>query len=417
MVENKIKPGYKQTEVGIIPEDWEIKKIRDVCTLINGRGFKPHEWKSKGIPIIRIQNLNGSEEFNYFSGNYNTKIEVKSGQLLFAWSGSKGTSFGPHIWNRPLGLLNYHTWKVDIDKNNIDKDYFFHALKSLTKFIESNAHGASALVHTQKWEMEGFLLQLPPEQKEQSAIAESLNSIDELIESLDKLIEKKKMIKHGAMQELLAGEKRLPGYSKVWEEKELGDFSKVFSGSSAPQGENYYINGIYPFVRVSDLSVSRRTNHLISVHDYLNKYCIVSKNCVKAKKGTILFPKSGAAVQNNNRAQLGIDAFVVSHLAAIFSEEVSNRFLYYKLSQIDMMDYVGDKGYPSLKVSQIKKIILTIPSDQKEQTAIANVLSDMDEEIELLEKKRHKYKLLKLGMMQELLTGRIRLHGNATRNN
>ncbi len=81
-----MKPGYKQTDVGVIPEEWEILKIRDVCRLVNGRGFKPHEWKTVGLPIIRIQNLNGSDDFNFYSGQYHPKILVEHGQLLFAWS-------------------------------------------------------------------------------------------------------------------------------------------------------------------------------------------------------------------------------------------------------------------------------------------------------------------------------------------
>ena len=70
----EVRPGYKQTEVSVIPEEWDARQIRDVCTLINGRGFKPHEWKTVGLPIIRIQNLNGSEDFNFYSGQYNQKI-------------------------------------------------------------------------------------------------------------------------------------------------------------------------------------------------------------------------------------------------------------------------------------------------------------------------------------------------------
>ena len=86
-----VKPGYKQTEVGVIPNDWDVRQIREVCRLINGRGFKPDEWKTVGLPIIRIQNLNGSEDFNFYSGQYNPKILVEHGQLLFAWSGSGGS--------------------------------------------------------------------------------------------------------------------------------------------------------------------------------------------------------------------------------------------------------------------------------------------------------------------------------------
>jgi len=82
---------------------WSSPAIANVARLINGRGFKPHEWVTDGLPIIRIQNLNGSTDFNYYSGSYNPKIEVNTGDLLFAWSGSRGTSFGPHFWNGPKG--------------------------------------------------------------------------------------------------------------------------------------------------------------------------------------------------------------------------------------------------------------------------------------------------------------------------
>lgn len=140
-----VKPGFKQTEVGVIPEDWEVCRIDSVCKLINGRGFKPYEWQQSGLPIIRIQNLNGSGDFNYYSGAYDKKIEVEPGQLLFAWSGSRGSSFGPHVWRGMLGLLNYHTWKIQVADGKIDQNYFLYALRSLTAFIEDKAHGASAL--------------------------------------------------------------------------------------------------------------------------------------------------------------------------------------------------------------------------------------------------------------------------------
>ena len=123
----EMKPGYKQMEVGVIPEEWDAKQIRDVCTLVNGRGFNPHEWRTVGLPIVRIQNLNGSEDFNYYSGQYNPKILVEHGQLLFAWSGSRGTSFGPHVWSGGRALLNYHTWKVVVNESKANPDFLLHA--------------------------------------------------------------------------------------------------------------------------------------------------------------------------------------------------------------------------------------------------------------------------------------------------
>ena len=218
------------TELGKIPDDWTSLPLGDVCKLINGRGFKPYEWVTEGFPIIRIQNLNGSDDFNYFDGHYDPKIEIENGQLLFAWSGSRGTSFGPHIWKGQKALLNYHTWKVVITAKNLAPDYFYFALKALTKIIEESAHGASALVHTQMGEMKKFILPIPNFIKEQTAIANALSDVDALIAELEKLITKKQAIKTATMQQLLTGRTRLPefanhpdGTPKGYKQTELGE--------------------------------------------------------------------------------------------------------------------------------------------------------------------------------------------------
>jgi len=187
---------------------WEVKPLGEICSLINGRGFKPHEWVESGLPIIRIQNLNGSEEFNYYAGTYDPKILVEHGQLLFAWSGSRGTSFGPHIWNGGRALLNYHTWKLVVDECRVRPDFFFHALRQLTISIEDQAHGASALVHTQKGEMEQLPVSIPP-LAEQTAIAEVLSDMDAELAALEQKRDKTRLLKQGMMQELLTGRTRL----------------------------------------------------------------------------------------------------------------------------------------------------------------------------------------------------------------
>lgn len=198
---------FKKTEIGKIPVEWEVKPLGEVCDFINGRGFKPHEWKDEGLPIIRIQNLNGSNIFNYYSGEYAKKILINPQDLLFAWSGSRGTSFGPHIWNGPVGLLNYHTWKIEIT-SKVYKDYLHKALQKITKEIEDNAHGASALVHMQKAYIVDYKIPFPPlaEQKEISNKIDSVNkSIIYSTAKLDKLQNTKK----GLMQDLLTGKVRV----------------------------------------------------------------------------------------------------------------------------------------------------------------------------------------------------------------
>lgn len=145
--------------------------------------------------------------------------------------------------------------------------------------------------------------------------------------------------------------------------KKLGEISRIFSGSSAPQDEKYFKNGKYPFVRVFDLATPRSGTELVETRDYVNELAITELNLVEAQKGAIVFPKSGASILNNNRAMLGTNAYVVSHLSAIEVDEdlVVNNWVYYFLSKFDMGKLVSDPGYPSLNISAIESIKIPLP--------------------------------------------------------
>lgn len=160
--------------------------IGELCELINGNGFRPPDWKQTGLPIIRIQNLNGSEVFNYFDGVPKDKWIVEPGDLLFAWAGVKGASFGPTMWAGPRGVLNQHIFRV-VAKKGIDQYWLYLALQIVTTRIEANAHGfKSSLVHVQKDGITGQVVDLPP-LSEQRKIAEILRTWDEAIEKLEAL--------------------------------------------------------------------------------------------------------------------------------------------------------------------------------------------------------------------------------------
>jgi type I restriction enzyme S subunit len=111
----EIEPG-SSPEV-LLPEKWQWRKLGDLCFLSGGNGFRPPDWSDHGLPIIRIQNLNGSTEFNYFAGEPEPKWVIEPGDLLFAWAGVKGVSFGPCIWPGPRGVLNQHTYKMRLRKD------------------------------------------------------------------------------------------------------------------------------------------------------------------------------------------------------------------------------------------------------------------------------------------------------------
>jgi type I restriction enzyme S subunit len=403
----EVRPGYKQTEVGVIPADWEVRKIKSVCTLINGRGFKPFEWQKSGLPIIRIQNLNGSDEFNFYEGSYDKKLEIEPGQLLFAWSGSRGTSFGPHVWSGPLGLLNYHTWKVQINETEIDKKFFLHALKNLTAFIEDKAHGASALVHTQKWEMEGFEFATPTVKAEQRAIATALSDVDALLIKLNQLITKKRDLKQAAMQQLLTGKTRLPGFSGEWEVKRLGDVVDV---DPENLGSDSRPDFAFNYIALEDVDRGFLRSHSEQVFALapsrarrrLRAYDIIVSTVRPNLQSHLLFVNdigvwvcsTGFCVLRCQQDMMN-PAYVFSHF-----------FASYLNRQIDAL--LTGSNYPAINSGDVRALQIPVPA-YDEQTAIATILSDMDAEIAALEARREKTRALKQGMMQELLTGRIRL--------
>lgn len=134
----------------MLPEGWKRTTVGELCNFINGNGFKSSEWSDKGLPIIRIQNLNGSTGFNYFSGQPNPRWLVNPGDILFAWAGTKGVSFGAKRWTGPQGVLNQHIFKVS-PKIEVNTDWLYEELRTVTEIIESQAHGfKSTLVHVQK---------------------------------------------------------------------------------------------------------------------------------------------------------------------------------------------------------------------------------------------------------------------------
>lgn len=424
---HEIPEGYKKTEVGVIPNDWETPKFGEICTLINGRGFKPYEWSKKGLPIIRIQNLNGSDDFNYYEGAYDPKIFIENGQLLFAWSGSRGTSFGPHIWKGQNALLNYHTWKLNINHSKVDDKYFYHILKSLTKIIEDSAHGASALVHTQKGEMEQFDIPMPPSRIEQEKIATALSDTDALISELEKLIEKKQAIKIATMQQLLTGKTRLPefalredGTPKAYKDSELGqipedwDVKKLseittYINDGTHFTPNYVKNGI-PFYSVENVS----SNDFENVKYITNEeHQSLLKRC-HPERGDILLTRIGTLAKTR-LIDWDIDASIYVSLALIkLNKNILSSFVYAFTKTDIFMREVEKRSLVNatpqkINMDEIKNVPIIISNDMKEQVDLANIYLSLEGDLNKLTKQLFKLENIKVGMMQELLTGKTRL--------
>ncbi|MGV8863194.1 MAG: restriction endonuclease subunit S [Pseudomonas sp.] len=150
------------------------------CSLQNGRAFKPEEWSASGTPIVRIQNLNDETKlFNYCDFEVEKRFHVDSGDLLFSWSGTPGTSFGAFFWNRGKGFLNQHIFRVDVDEGHVNKNYLRYAINSKLDIIIDQAHGGVGLKHITKGKLEAVEIPLPPlpEQKRIAAILDKADAI------------------------------------------------------------------------------------------------------------------------------------------------------------------------------------------------------------------------------------------------
>jgi len=161
--------------LGEVPEHWEVRRLKQLTRFVNGLAFKPSDWAAEGVPIIRIQNLNGSNEFNYTTReDLPNSLLIQPGELLFAWSGNRGTSFGSFIWDRDFpGYLNQHIFKLT--GYSLDRVYFSHMLRAVTRHVEDEkTHGIIGLVHVTKPELGRVLVPVAPI-KEQIAIVEYLD--------------------------------------------------------------------------------------------------------------------------------------------------------------------------------------------------------------------------------------------------
>jgi type I restriction enzyme, S subunit len=158
------------------PQHWATVPVGDICELINGRAFKPSEWSATGLPIVRIQNLNkATAAFNYFDGPIEDRHSVKDGDLLFAWSGTPGTSFGAHLWDRGPAVLNQHIFRLDFDRTLIDPIFFKYAINETLDELIGQAHGGVGLRHVTKGTFQKTRISLPPT-NEQRRIAAAIEA-------------------------------------------------------------------------------------------------------------------------------------------------------------------------------------------------------------------------------------------------
>ncbi len=188
---------------------WPTARVGDICKAVNGRAFKPTEWTDKGIPIIRIQNLKKPDaSFNYFSGNLEDKFKVRTGDLLFAWSGTPGTSFGAHIWHGPDAALNQHIFNLHYDRSRVDAKYFCYALNRNVADYVTKAQGGVGLAHITKSKFENSEIPLPPLNQQKRIVAEiekQFSRLDEAVANLKRVKANLKRYKAAVLKAAVEG--------------------------------------------------------------------------------------------------------------------------------------------------------------------------------------------------------------------
>ena len=398
----EVKPGYKLTEVGVIPEDWEVRRIGELKPFITSgsRGWAEF-YSDRGAPFIRITNLVRTSIFLDLKdlrlvnlpkdASEGTRTQLHDDDVLISITADIGiiSYVSPDV-PKPA-YINQHIALVRFDASTISPKFVAYFLASdkpqklFRALTDSGAKAGMSLITVQN-----ILLAFPPTKAEQAAISEALSDADALIESLEKLVTKKRQIKQGAMQELLTGKKRLPGFSGEWVEKTLGEIANIKTGSSNNQDKNE--DGEYPFYVRSD-NVER-----------INSY---SHDCE-----AILIPGEGGIGSIFHYMNGRFDVHQRVYAITKFVETVSGLFVFYYMVKNfgeHAMQNSVKATVDSLRLPTFQKFEMLIPVTYQEQAAIASVLSDMNSEIESLGIKLVKARQLKQGMMHNLLTGKIRL--------
>jgi len=393
----EVKPGYKHTEVGIIPEDWDVVSLGEVCQMKSGEGITSASIdKFSKYPCYGGNGLRGFTSRFTHNGKY--ALIGRQGALCGNVLGVDGKFFASEhaIVVTPAARTDIRWLTYVLGKMR------------LNQFSESSAQPGLSVS-----KLLSLDLAYPPTKAEQEAIATVLSDVDALIAALDALIAKKRLIKQGAMQELLNGKRRLPGFSGEWETINMAEHStlKARIGWQGLTTAEYLSTGEYCLITGTDFidgKVDWERCHFVENNRYDQ-----DKN-IQVRVGDVLITKDGTIGKVAYIDHLPSEATLNS---GVFVTRPKNnkyhpRYFYYVLSSRIFDDFLRQlqAGSTINHLYQKDFVNFNFPAPEyEEQQAIAEILSDMDAEITALEQKRAKTRLLKQGMTQELLTGQIRL--------
>ena len=422
-----IETKFKETEVGRIPEDWEVKPLAEIGTFSKGAGISRAEALSGIIPAIRYGEIYTCHNdyikvFHSFISQSvaDSSAQIYYGDVLFAASGETKEDIGKCVayTDKEQAFAGGDIIILHTNTEQFDAKYCGYALNAKYVVKQKSQRGqGDAIVHIVPRDLASIQFAFPPKSV-QRHIATALSNVDALISELGRLIEKKRAIKQGAMQQLLTGKKRLKGFSEPWMQKKLGEDATILRGGSPRPIEDYITdsqNGLN-WIKIGD--VKPEDKYLRKTAEKIKKEGLSKTRQVK--KGDFILSNS---MSFGRPYILDIDGCIHDGWLVIqdYQEAYDMQFLYYILcSDAIMNQYVSmaaGSSVQNLNKEKVANVLLYAPTSLQEQSAIASVLTSMDNEISALAAKKAKYEHVKQGMMQQLLTGKIRLVENAVKTN
>lgn len=402
----EVRPGYKQTEVGIIPEDWVASTIGDVATFAGGSQPPRSTFKFSPttgyVRLIQIRDYK-TDEYASFIPEAMARKRCTAEDIMIG-------RYGPPIFQILRGIEGAYNVALikTTPKDGISREFLFHVLtqEKLFQLIDSLSRRSSGQTGVEMPALKAYGLPLPPH-TEQRAIATALSDVDALLDGLTRLIAKKRDLKQATMQQLLTGEIRLPGYSGEWSEKSLGEIATIKDGTH--QTPRYVHSGV-PFYSVEQVTSNDFSNtKFISEeeHQFLTR-------TFKIERGDILMTRIGS-IGDCKLVDWDVNAsFYVSLALLKICPEFSAAYIAHYSNSAAFKNEVELHSLPSaipkkINLGPISNIRIELPPTFAEQNAIATVLSDMDAELAALDARLTKTRALKQAMMSELLTGKTRL--------
>ena len=422
----EVKPGYKQTEAGVIPDDWTLSSLASLSAFIT-KGSTPttygFSWQQAGVLFLRSECVSEDgldlSQSMYISDAAHASLhrsQIKDGDILITITGNVGRVILFRASEE--ANINQHIARVRISSPETSRDFIYHFLSlppcraRFTLITTGQAYPQISLKQVRE-----APVALPPIKAEQEAIAEALSDADVLIKSLRKLLVKKRQLKQGAMQELLTGKTRLPGFSGEWKERTLLDLAagrkELFDDGDWIESEHITDEGIR-LIQTGNIGLGAFVER--DDKKYIFEESFVSLRCKEIRQGDLLICRlADPAGRSCVLPDIGEAKIVTSVDVTIFrppASVASRVFLANIFSTNQWLRAVSDRsgGTTHKRISRraLGRLQIRVPSVD-EQNAIAAILSDLDSEIGALDAKLAKARHLKQGMMQELLTGRIRL--------